>query len=148
MICAYLGTRSRMPIPTWICPTHDLMYGVKPRHPRGRRKLGEEMLTHLYNIILIIGNSVGLESFETSYLAILKIVSIETFSSSYLLLILSSTMISVNAIRMMLERLGFSDAAATYLIGTCGVDSLGKIANLDVNEDVENGRMHLKSYCT
>jgi hypothetical protein len=37
----------------------------------------------------------------------------------------------------MLERLGFSEAAATYLIGTCGVDSLGEIAYLDANEDVD-----------
>jgi hypothetical protein len=36
-----------MPIPTWICPTHDLVYGVKPRHPHGRRKLGEKVLTYL-----------------------------------------------------------------------------------------------------
>jgi hypothetical protein len=36
-----------MPIPTWICPTHDLVYGAKPRHPRGRRKLGEKVLTYL-----------------------------------------------------------------------------------------------------
>jgi hypothetical protein len=46
-------------------------------------------------------------------------------------------MSSVNAIKRMLERLGFSDAAATYLIGTCGVDSLGEIAYLDANEDVD-----------
>jgi hypothetical protein len=41
----YLATRSRMPILTWICPTHDLVYEAKPRHPRGRRKLGEKVLT-------------------------------------------------------------------------------------------------------
>jgi hypothetical protein len=46
-------------------------------------------------------------------------------------------MSSVNAIKRMLERLGFSDAAATYLIGTCRVDSLGEIAYLDANEDVD-----------
>jgi hypothetical protein len=34
-------------------------------------------------LILIIGNSVGLESFETSYLATLNTFLIETFSSSY-----------------------------------------------------------------
>jgi hypothetical protein len=28
-------------------------------------------------------------------------------------------------------------AAATYLIGTCGVDYLGEIAYLDVNEDLD-----------
>jgi hypothetical protein len=46
-------------------------------------------------------------------------------------------MSSVNAIKRMLERLGFSEAAATYLIGTCGVDFLGEIAYLDANEDVD-----------
>jgi hypothetical protein len=51
-ICAYLAIMSRMPIPTWICPTHDLVYGAKPRHPRGRRKLGEKILTHLYREVL------------------------------------------------------------------------------------------------
>jgi hypothetical protein len=45
-------------------------------------------------------------------------------------------MISVNAIRKMLERLGFSEAAATYLTGTCGIDSLDEIAYLDGIEDV------------
>jgi hypothetical protein len=44
---SYLATRSRMPIPTWICPPHDLVYGAKPRHPRGKRKLGEKDLTYL-----------------------------------------------------------------------------------------------------
>jgi hypothetical protein len=33
--------------------------------------------------------------------------------------------------------LGFSEAAATYLIGTCGIDSLGEIAYLDGSEDVD-----------
>jgi hypothetical protein len=46
-------------------------------------------------------------------------------------------MSSVNAIKRMLERLGFSEAAATYLIGTCGMDSLGEIAYLDANEDLD-----------
>jgi hypothetical protein len=46
-------------------------------------------------------------------------------------------MSSGNAIKRMLERVGFSEAAATYLIGTCGVDSLGEIAYLDANEDVD-----------
>jgi hypothetical protein len=32
--------------------------------------------------------------------------------------------------------LGFSDAAAIYFIGTCGVKSLGEISYLDANEDV------------
>jgi hypothetical protein len=37
----------------------------------------------------------------------------------------------------MLELLGFSEAVATYLIGTCGIDSLGDIAYLDGSEDVD-----------
>jgi hypothetical protein len=44
--------------------------------------------------------------------------------------------ISVNAIRTILERLGFSEAAANYLTGTCGIDSLDEIAYLDGIEDV------------
>jgi hypothetical protein len=36
----------------------------------------------------------------------------------------------------MLEWLGFSEAAATYLTGTCGIDSLDEIAYLDGIEDV------------
>jgi hypothetical protein len=46
-------------------------------------------------------------------------------------------MISVNAISTMLERLGFSEVAATYLTGTCGIDSLQEIAYLDGIEDVD-----------
>jgi hypothetical protein len=46
-------------------------------------------------------------------------------------------MISVNAIKRMLERLGFSEAAETYLTGTCGIYSLGEIAYLDGSEDVD-----------
>jgi hypothetical protein len=46
-------------------------------------------------------------------------------------------MSSVNAIKRILERLGFSEAAATYLISTCGIDSLGEIAYLDGSEDVD-----------
>jgi hypothetical protein len=46
-------------------------------------------------------------------------------------------MISVNEIRKILERLGFSEAAATYLTGACGIDSLGEIAYLDGSEDVD-----------
>jgi hypothetical protein len=38
---------------------------------------------------------------------------------------------------MMLERLGFSEFAATYLTGTCGIDSLDEIAYLDGIEDVD-----------
>jgi hypothetical protein len=46
-------------------------------------------------------------------------------------------MSSVNSIRKMLERLGFSEAAANYLTGTCGIDSLDEIAYLDGIEDVD-----------
>jgi hypothetical protein len=38
---------------------------------------------------------------------------------------------AVNSIRTMLQRFGFSEAAATYLTGTCGIDSLDEIAYLD-----------------
>jgi hypothetical protein len=46
-------------------------------------------------------------------------------------------MSSFKAIKRMLERLGFSESAATYLISTCGIDSLGEIAYLDGSEDVD-----------
>jgi hypothetical protein len=46
-------------------------------------------------------------------------------------------MSSVSSTRKMLERLVFSEAAATYLTGTCGIDSLGEIAYLDGSEDVD-----------
>jgi hypothetical protein len=46
-IFTYLATRLCVPIPTWLCPTHDLVYRAKPRHPRGRRKLGEQDITYL-----------------------------------------------------------------------------------------------------
>jgi hypothetical protein len=46
-VFSYLATRSRIPIPTWIFSTHDLVYGAKTRHPRGRRKLGEKDITYL-----------------------------------------------------------------------------------------------------
>jgi hypothetical protein len=46
-------------------------------------------------------------------------------------------MSSFNAIKRMLERLGFSEYAATYLIATCGIDSLGEITYLDGSEDVD-----------
>jgi hypothetical protein len=38
----------------------------------------------------------------------------------------------------MLERLGLSSSAATYLMGTCGIDSLDEIAYLDGIDDVDN----------
>jgi hypothetical protein len=44
---------------------------------------------------------------------------------------------SVNAIRTILEVLGFGEAVATYLIGTCGIYSLGEIAYLDGSEDLD-----------
>jgi hypothetical protein len=46
-------------------------------------------------------------------------------------------MSSVSAIRTMLERLGCSEATATYLTGTCEIDSLDEIAYLDGIEDVD-----------
>jgi hypothetical protein len=46
-------------------------------------------------------------------------------------------MSSVNAIMTMLERLGFSEAAVTYLTGTCGIDSLDEIAYFDGIDDVD-----------
>jgi hypothetical protein len=46
-------------------------------------------------------------------------------------------MSSFNAIMMMLKRLGFSEAAATYLTGTCGIDSLDEITYLDGIEAVD-----------
>jgi hypothetical protein len=46
-------------------------------------------------------------------------------------------MSSVNTISTMLQRLGFSEAAATCLTGTCGIDSLDEIAYLDGIEDVD-----------
>jgi hypothetical protein len=44
---------------------------------------------------------------------------------------------SVTTIRKILERLGFSEDAATYLTGTCGIDSLDEIAYLDGIEYVD-----------
>jgi hypothetical protein len=44
---------------------------------------------------------------------------------------------SVTSIRKMFQRFGFSDAAATYLTGTCGMDSLDEIAYLDGIDDVD-----------
>jgi hypothetical protein len=46
-------------------------------------------------------------------------------------------MSSVNSIKRMLDLLGFSEAAAKYLTGTCGIDSLGEIAYLDGSEDLD-----------
>jgi hypothetical protein len=46
-------------------------------------------------------------------------------------------MSSVTTIRTILERLCFSSAAATYLTGTCGIDSLDEIAYLDGIDDVD-----------
>jgi hypothetical protein len=42
----------------------------------------------------------------------------------------------VRAIRKMLERLGFSQAVANYLTGTCGIDSLDEISYLDGIDDM------------
>jgi hypothetical protein len=46
-------------------------------------------------------------------------------------------MSSVTTIRTILERLGFSSAAATYLTGTCGIDSLDEMAYPDGIDDVD-----------
>jgi hypothetical protein len=40
-------------------------------------------------------------------------------------------MSAVFSIRTVLQRFGFSDAAATYLTGTCGINSIDEIAYLD-----------------
>jgi hypothetical protein len=46
-------------------------------------------------------------------------------------------MISVTTISMVLELLGFISATATYLTGTCGINSLGETAYLDDIDDVD-----------
>jgi hypothetical protein len=75
-----------MPIPTSICPNYDLIVRGEAETPTREKKTGgKDFNPYLQRgfIILVIGNSAVLESFETSYLAILHIVFIETFSSSY-----------------------------------------------------------------
>jgi hypothetical protein len=46
-------------------------------------------------------------------------------------------MSSFTSIRKMLERLGFSDATAAYLTGTCGIGSLDEISYLDGIDDID-----------
>jgi hypothetical protein len=46
-------------------------------------------------------------------------------------------MSAFNSIRKIFQRFGFSEAAANYLTGTCGIDSLDEIAYLDGIEDVD-----------
>jgi hypothetical protein len=46
-------------------------------------------------------------------------------------------MTSVSTIRTMLQRLGFSQDVATYLTGTCGIDSLEEIAYLYGVDDAD-----------
>jgi hypothetical protein len=46
-------------------------------------------------------------------------------------------MSAFNSIRTMLQRFGFSESAATYLTGTCGIDSIDEIAYLDGIDDVD-----------
>jgi hypothetical protein len=46
-------------------------------------------------------------------------------------------MSSVSTIMTMLQSLGFSEDAATYLTGTCGIDSSDDIAYLDGVDDVD-----------
>ena len=47
-------------------------------------------------------------------------------------------MSTVTAIKTMLERLGFSDAAAAYLTGDSGIDSLDEIRYLDGIDDIDS----------
>jgi hypothetical protein len=47
-------------------------------------------------------------------------------------------MSSVTAMKTMLERLGFSDAAADYLTGASGIDSLDEIRYLDRIDDIDS----------
>jgi hypothetical protein len=47
-------------------------------------------------------------------------------------------MSSVIAIKTMLERLGFSDAATAYLFGASGIDSLDEIRYLDGIDDIDS----------
>jgi hypothetical protein len=47
-------------------------------------------------------------------------------------------MSSVTAIKTMLERLGFSDAAAAYLTGASGIDLLDEIRYLDGIDDIDS----------
>jgi hypothetical protein len=46
-------------------------------------------------------------------------------------------MSSISTIGKMLQRLGLSEDAATYLSGTCGIDSLEEIAYLDGVDNVD-----------
>jgi hypothetical protein len=46
-------------------------------------------------------------------------------------------MSSVTTIRKILELLGFSSVAVTYLTGTCGINSMDAIAYLDGVDDVD-----------
>jgi hypothetical protein len=46
-------------------------------------------------------------------------------------------MSSISTIMKMLQRLGFSEDMTTYLMGTCGIDSLEDIAYLDGVDDVD-----------
>jgi hypothetical protein len=46
-------------------------------------------------------------------------------------------MSSVSKIRTILQRLGFSEDVAAYLMGTCGIDSLEEIAYMYGVYDVD-----------
>jgi hypothetical protein len=48
---------------------------------------------------------------------------------------------SFTTIRTVLERLGFSASAATFLTGTCGINYLDEIAYLDGIDDVDTSIM-------
>jgi hypothetical protein len=47
-------------------------------------------------------------------------------------------MSSVTAIKTILERVGFSDAAVAYLTGASGIDSLDEIRYLDGIDDIDS----------
>jgi hypothetical protein len=66
-------------------------------------------------------------TFENSYLELLYLI----FDAILTLSVISAT-------KTILERLGFSDAAAAYLTRDCGIESLKDIAYLDGDDDVEN----------
>jgi hypothetical protein len=56
---------------------------------------------------------------------------------TYQLLIIYTIIVSATTIRKIIEGLCFSSYAATYLTGTCGIDSLEEIAYLDGIDDVD-----------
>jgi hypothetical protein len=65
------------------------------------------------------------------YLELSYVIFNAIFTLKYNFLILYPKMSSVTTIRKILKHLCFSSAAATYLIDTCGIDSLDEIAYMD-----------------